>query len=353
MDARRRPRLHFTPRRGWINDPHGVVWADGRYHLFFQYNPAGTSWSAAVHWGHATSADLVTWEEQPVALAPEPGELGCWSGSVVLSDSGAPTLFYTRVLADALARGQVARALGDPTLSRWRREPRGSVVVTPPADVVAFRDPFVWRASDGWRMVVGARLRDGVGAALQYRSADLRDWAYDGVVTQRPSSETAGAWTGSMWECPQLFPLDGTWVLLVSVLHDSALNGVAYALGDYDGCTFKPQVWGEFGRGGQMYATTTFLDVDGRRCAMSWLREAGGAPAGSPWSGALSVPWVLRVEGDLLLADPHPNLRAYRGDEAPWPQDGAAGVRAMIVDADIVEMTFEGVSGITTTRRPV
>ncbi|HET6529919.1 MAG TPA: hypothetical protein VFH03_04780 [Actinoplanes sp.] len=65
LTGRPRPRLHFTPRRGWLNDPHGVLWTDGRYHLFFQYNPAGTSWRAAVSWGHATSADLVSWQAEP------------------------------------------------------------------------------------------------------------------------------------------------------------------------------------------------------------------------------------------------------------------------------------------------
>jgi beta-fructofuranosidase len=344
--------LHFTPRQGWINDPYGVVWADGRYHLFFQYNPAGTSWRAAVSWGHATSADLVTWQEQPVALAPGPGEVGCWSGSVVLSDRGVPTLFYTRIAGADAALGQVARAVADPALRDWRRDPVPAVV-TAPEDVLEFRDPSVWRAADGWRMLVGARLRDGAGAALQYRSADLREWAYDGIAAQRPSTETAGAWTGSMWECPQLFPLDGTWVLLVSALHDGVGHDVAYALGDYDGRRFTPQVWGEFGRGGQMYATTTFTDRAGRRCVMSWLREAGGLPEGSPWAGALSVPWVLRVSGDLLLAEPHPNLAGHPGDAGPHPEESDAAVRTLIVDAGIVEMTLDGRSGITATRRPV
>ncbi|HEU4348804.1 MAG TPA: glycoside hydrolase family 32 protein [Actinoplanes sp.] len=352
MNARRRPRLHFTPQQGWINDPYGVVWSDDRYHLFFQYNPAATTWRAAVTWGHATSADLVSWQEQPIALVPEPGELGCWSGSVVLSDQGVPTLFYTRVTAEDPALGQIARAVGDPALGRWRRDPPESVI-TPPAEAEEFRDPYVWRAPDGWRMLVGARLRDGVGAALQYRSADLREWAYDGVLARRPSTETAGAWTGSMWECPQLFPLDGTWVLLLSVLHDHVLHDVAYALGDYDGRRFTPEVWGEFSRGGQMYATTSFVDRAGRRCVMSWLREAGVTPEGSPWAGALSVPWVLRVDGDLLVADPHPNLAGYHGDRAPHLPDGPDAVRTLIVDADIMEMTLTGRSGITTSRRPV
>jgi beta-fructofuranosidase len=200
-------------------------------------------------------------------------------------------------------------------------------------------------------MLVGARLAGDVGAVLQYRSGDLLGWAYDGVVARRSVTETAGARTGSMWECPQLFPLDGTWVLLLSVLHDTAPQGVVYALGDYDGGRFTPQVWGQFGYGEQMYATTTFVDRDGRRCAMSWLREAGGVPEGSPWAGALSIPWVLRRSGDLLIADPHPNLAGYCGDDDPEPVTDK--VRTRIVDADIVEMTLAGRSGVTAVRRAV
>ena len=350
MEARRRPRWHFTPARGWLNDPHGVLWADHRYHLFFQHNPAGSSWRAAVSWGHATSADLVTWQEQPVALSPAPGEVGCWSGAVVLSVRGEPTLFYTRVRAGAAELGQVARAVGDPALSRWRRDPWDPVVTAPDGAVREFRDPYVWRAADGWRMLVGARLAGGAGAVLQYRSGDLREWAYDGVLVQRAAGETAGAWTGSMWECPQLFPLDGTWVLMVSALHDGVPRGVAYALGDYDGHRFTPRVWGRFSHGDLMYATTTFTDRDGRRCAMSWLRET--APDGSPWAGALSLPWVLRVSGDLLLAEPHPNLAGCPGDPGPHPEQ-AAGVRTLIADAGIVELTITGRSGVTALRRPV
>jgi beta-fructofuranosidase len=353
MTTRRRPRLHFTPHRGWLNDPHGVVWADGRYHLFFQHNPAAPRWDPAVSWGHATSADLVEWAEQPVALAPGPGEVGCWSGSVVLSDRGVPTLFYTRIAPGGTALGRVARAVGDPSLGSWRREPSAAVIEPPDGEVLEFRDPYVWRAAEGWRMIAGARLAGDVGAALQYRSDDLLTWSYDGVLAQRPSTERAGAWTGSMWECPQLFPLDGAWVLLVSVLHDGTLHNVAYAVGDYDGRRFTPQVWGEFGHGPAMYATTTFTDRDGRRCAISWLREAGVAPDGSAWSGALSVPWVLRLDGDLLVADPHPNLAGYAGDPGPHPEEADGRIRALIVDADIVEVTRAGQSGITVARRPV
>ena len=371
-----RPALHFTPRAGWINDPHGVVFAGGRYHLFYQYNPVGTAWKSAVTWGHATSRDLISWTEQPIALAPDPGEVGCWSGAVV---PDPPTLFYTRIVPGDPAHGQIARAVGVPDRSSWQRDPAGSVIATPPAGVVEFRDPVVWRSGDGWRMLVGGRLAEGGGAAVQYRSPDLTAWSYDGVVASFADAVPA------MWECPQLFPLDGTWVLMASVLHDGLPHSVAYALGDYDGRRFTARTRGRFAHGDQMYATTTFTDADGRRCAMSWLRERDNeAPPGSPWAGAISIPWVLRVDGDSLVAAPHPNLAAAAGPALALTLDGTGAVRVgdltvrlnrsvtienggapllemdrgtgpvwLLADADLIEVVAAGVSGIGTARCPV
>jgi beta-fructofuranosidase len=372
--VRARPALHFTPRAGWINDPHGVVFAGGRYHMFYQHNPAGIAWESAVTWGHATSPDLISWTEEPIALAPEPGEVGCWSGGVV---PDPPALFYTRIVRGDPAHGQIARAVGTDDLMSWRRDPAASVIAAPPPGVVEFRDPAVWRAAAGWRMVVGGRLATGVGAAVQYRSADLTTWSYDGVLVSGTGP--------SMWECPQLFPLDGTWVLMVSVLRDGTPDRVAYALGDYDGQRFSARVWGRFGHGDQMYATTAFTDAHGRRCAMSWLRERGNAaPPGSPWAGAISIPWVLRVDGDRLLAAPHSNLAVAPGpalalaldgtgtvgvgdltvgldrsvtvEDAGGPvlrMDRGAGPVWLLADADLIEVVVAGVSGIGTARCPV
>ncbi|GAA0798217.1 glycoside hydrolase family 32 protein [Spirilliplanes yamanashiensis] len=387
-----RPLLHFTPRTGWINDPHGVVHADGRYHLFFQHNPAGSVWAEAIHWGHAVSDDLLTWEELPVALSPDGGEAGCWSGSLVL-DGGEPVLFYTRVRQPDWAVGQVAVARGSKDLETWRREPVDAVVPGPPPElgVTAFRDPAVWRAGDGWRMLVGASLAGVDGAALQYSSDDLLGWRFDGVVAQRPTTAREGTRTGAMWECPHLFELDGSWVLLFSVWADETLHHVAYGVGDYDGVAFTARSWHRFGHGEQMYATTTFLDADGRRCVLSWLREHADAAPGDR-AGAHSLPWVLRLDGDTLVATPHPNLCGE-----PAPPAGALGPAAqvvlaadgpatvtrgaltlttdpaagtvtvaeggaprltmpwgprvrLIVDADIVEVAVDGVAGVGSTR---
>ncbi len=412
MDPRPRPLLHFTPRAGWVNDPHGIVHAGGRYHLFFQYNPAGTVWSEACHWGHAVSDDLLTWKEQGVALSPGADEVGCWSGSVVF-DAGVPTIVYTRIAGAHRGRGQVALARGSADLTAWRRDPPGPVIEGPPAalDTVAFRDPYVWRADDGWRLLMGAGLAGGVAAAVQYRSDDLVSWREDGIVAQRPGTETAGAWTGALWECPQLVELDGTWVLLVSVWDDDVLHHVAYALGDYDGRTFTPRTWGRFSHGDQLYAATAFTDAAGRRCVMAWLRErATAAPGASAWAGAHSLPRVLAVDGDRLVAAPHPALARRAAPTTTSTTTGAPldldplGVAAqvqiettgaatltrgaltlaadpatgtvtvaeagapllvmplraraarhvveMIVDADIVEVTVDGVAGVGATRCP-
>ena len=313
MQTRVRPTLHFTPLQGWINDPHGIVHVDGRYHLFFQHNPAATTWSCVCHWGHATSPDLIGWREEGVALAPADGEVGCWSGSLVVTDAG-PTICYTRVVGDDWERGQVALARGDRALATWRRDPPEPVVPGPPQDlpVVAFRDPYAWRSGRGWTMLMGAGTADGDAAVLQYRSDDLVEWRYDGVLARRPAARTEPVWTGRVWECPQLFELDGTWVLLVSVWADHVLHYVAYALGDYDGSRFHPRTWGRFSHGDQLYATSAFCDADGRRCVMSWLRErVAGAPAQSQYTGALTLPHVLAVQGDRLMVRQHPNLRGW------------------------------------------
>ncbi len=318
VPPRPRPELHFTPTRGWTNDPHGIVFVDGRYHLFFQHNPAAAVWSEACHWGHATSEDLLVWTEEEVALSPRHGEVGCWSGCLVF-DHGVPTILYTRVIGHDWRHGQIALARGSASLDAWRRDPITAVIATPPAelDVAAFRDPFVWRHGNDWRMVVGIGTAEGSAALVQYSSRDLVAWWYDGVLTERHTSERDPIWTGAMWECPQLFQLDGSWVLLASVWSDHVLHYVVYALGDYHGRSFVPRTWGRFSHGDELYATSTFLDAQGHRCVMSWVRERKNmAPLGSAYAGALSLPHVLALEDDRLLVRLHPNLDTHMSESS-------------------------------------
>ena len=310
---RPRPAVHFTAADGWINDPYGVSWDGERYHLYYQAVPGRVTWAPNCHWGHATSTDLVHWNEQPIALVPGPDEVGCWSGSYVPDADGGPVILYTRVRGEDWSIGQVVLVEQRPNSAVWDSETRDVVIAGPPdaLDVRAARDPFVWRDGNGWKLILGAALNGGTAAALQYSSPDLRNWTYTGVLTSRPADHTDGAWTGALWECPQLFPLGPDWVFLVSVWNDDVLHYCAAAVGDYDGTRFTARHWQRLTYGSCAYAMSTFLDAEGRRCVLSWLREEPrNDPRRHGYAGAHSVAAVLTLIDGALVLEPHPNLTA-------------------------------------------
>ncbi|UOY02889.1 glycoside hydrolase family 32 protein [Blastococcus sp. PRF04-17] len=289
-----RPRFHFTAPSGWINDPLGVTWRpdEARYEVFYQFNPEAPVWAPECRWGQASSPDLVHWADPRTALEPAAEETGCWSGAVVV-DEDRPVIVYTSVLADAPGQGRVALAHGDAEWSRWTPDAAGPVLPAPAPEMglAHVRDPFVWRAGEEWRMLLGAGSIDGRPSVLQFTSPDLRSWRPDGVLVTGDRDGPGG----TVWECPQLFALDDAWVLIVSVW-DEEPRDVACAVGDYDGSRFTPRAWQPLA-GFPVYATTAFADAAGRRCALSWLQEGGPAggtgPARSPchgcWAGTATA----------------------------------------------------------------
>ncbi|MGB3956149.1 MAG: glycoside hydrolase family 32 protein [Brooklawnia sp.] len=319
-----RPLLHFTPRAGWINDPYALTCHDGQYHLFYQAVPGQLSWHLAQHWGHATSPDLLSWTEQPVVLSPGDGDDGIWSGSIAVPRDGPAAIFYTSARRPHLdvAASRIARPLDD----QWTRWQKGPVVASaePGLGLTTYRDPYVFHDGSTWRMLMGAGFADGRAAALGYSSDDLTEWRYDGVLTDRHSSETDPIWVGQAWECPQLFPLGDRWVLVVSVWDRSGPHYVAYAVGDCHDRRFIPQHWHRLSYGPSHYAASTFLDRDGRRGLIHWLRGVAD-PAGG-WAGAHSLPHVLELVTDRIVAAPHPNLTTMRGAPAETLHRGATTV---------------------------
>jgi beta-fructofuranosidase len=380
-----RPAVHFTADAGWVNDPYGVVWHDDRYHLFYQYVPGSPRWQPECEWGHATSPDLVHWVEHEPALVPAAEETGCWSGTSVVTD-GELQLFYTRVREGRLGLGEVVRARPDESGQTWRADP-AEALIAPPSDlpVAHFRDPYVVRDRDRWVMVVGVGLRSGEAGVLQYTSEDLVAWERTGLLCTRPAAETKPLWTGSMWECPQFFPLGDTWVLLVSVWHADVLHHVVAATGEYDGERFTPREWQTLTDGGSAYAMTAFVDRDGRRCVMAWLREGlAFDPESAVRAGAQSLPYVVSLTGDRRLAlSLHPDVERLRrrpislgetmragafdvrvgsagpdghlrltGDDAVLDLQ-AEGVRSVVVDEDIVEVSSGELLTVVRFRGPV
>lgn len=335
---RLRPQFHFTAPSGWLNDPNGLCWWNGFYHLFYQHNPAAAT-AEKIHWGHAVSTDLVHWQDRPIALAPSPGpdEDGCWSG-VLVDDGGTPTIVYTGLRA---GEQRPCVAVGDSSLDTWAKDEHNPVIADPPPglDLIGFRDHSVWREVDGWHQIIGAGIRGLGGAALLYRSPDLREWEYVGPILVGDASAREPVWTGSMWECVDLFALDGRHVLLFSVWDDGTTGYPAYHTGTYSDGVFAPDSVHILDHGlNYFYAPQTFRDADGRRIAFGWLQEGrpAGAQIASGWSGVMSLPRVLTLHDGQLVSSPAPEIDTLRAeipvqqrfpasDGARVPVEGLAG----------------------------
>jgi beta-fructofuranosidase len=298
-----------------MNDPNGLIQWQGRYHLFYQHNPNAAVWGD-IHWGHAMSEDLVHWQDLPIALAPTPGGVdadGVFSGCAV-DDHGVATLLYTgiRYAPDGTRVERPCLATSpDDDLRTWRKYSGNPVIATPPEGlgVLGFRDHCVWREPDGtWRQLIGSGIRNVGGTALLYASPDLRHWEY-----LHPLLIGDGSETGTMWECPDLFPLGDEHVLVVSPV---PLQRSLYAIGPLRQQRFSPRRWAPLDAGGYLYAPQSFADANGRRIMFGWLWEGRdeAAQRAAGWAGVMSLPRVLTlVEGELTF-EPAAELRALRSE---------------------------------------
>ncbi len=327
----RRPQYHLLPKRNWMNDPNGPVYWDGRYHMFFQYNPHAAVWGD-MHWGHAMSEDMVHWEHLPVALAPTPGgpdAAGCFSGSALI-DQGVVTVMYTGVVkapeseatirdgANSLRESQCLATATGMNLTAWKKVRQAVIPVPPPGIKVAgFRDPSPWKSGDWWYVAVGSGVLGEGGRVLLYRSKDLRHWEYLHFVASGPGSgkQTANpVGDGDMWECPDLFPLDGKHVLIYS-----SMGQVHWQTGVLDEAEMKfhPEQRGILDYGAY-YAAKTQADKHGRRIVWGWIPErrpvAEYRAAG--WACMMSLPrrLGLRADGGLSM-EVDPAVHGLRLDE--------------------------------------
>lgn len=314
-DDPHRPGYHLAAPAGWLNDPNGLIQHGGTYHVFYQFNPGGP-YHDAIHWGHATSEDLLTWTDRPVALAPDPDgpdRDGCWSGCAVVDRDDTPTILYTggrdRDQLPCLARAS------DDRLTAWNADPRNPCIASPPIDpalletpdwAAEFRDHCVWRAHDTWYHLIGAGLADGGGAALLYRGDTLDEWAYIGPLLSgdHDTPET-------VWECPELLDFGDT-----QLLHISNYETVRYFLGqaDLDAPDFAVDREGIVDYG-CFYAPQSMETNDGRTLMWGWLKPERTVDAqwDAGWAGTLSIPREISVAADGRLRQrPARELTALR-----------------------------------------
>lgn len=289
-----RPQYHFTTRRGWINDPNGLVYYKGKYHMFYQHNPFEREWEN-MHWAHAVSTDLVHWQELPLALHPD--TLGTiFSGSAVIDygntagwngKDGSPALvaFYTS--AKGIQRQSVAYSL-DEGLTFTKYE--GNPIIDSHAkwQTNDTRDPKVFWYAPGKHWVMVLNERDGHSI---YNSVDLKNWTYESHVT-------------GFWECPELFEVavDGNggnkkWVMW-------GASGT-YMIGSFDGKRFTPDGPKLCNLNGSAYAAQVYNNIpatDGRVIKIAWGRITFD---GMPFNGCMLLPqeqMLFTTKGGLRLA---------------------------------------------------
>jgi fructan beta-fructosidase len=337
---RYRPQFHFTPAVNWMNDPNGLVFFAGEYHLFYQYNPFGDTWGH-MSWGHAVSPDLVHWQHLPVAI-PEADSVMAFSGSAVVDwknssgfgRGGEPPLvaIYTGHRTDRPSQSQYIAYSTDRGRT-WTRYAGNPVLDIGAAD---FRDPkvFWYEPQQKWVMVLALSPEHKVRL---YSSPDLKQW------TQLSDFGPAGA-VGGVWECPDLFelPVDGDprrtrWVLIVNLNPGGVAggSGAQYFVGDFDGTRFKAEasgataavgapdggaLWADWGK--DFYAAVSWSDIprtDGRRVWIGWMNNwlYGKDIPTSPWRSAQSVPRTLALrttrDGVRLVQQPVAELQRLRG----------------------------------------
>ncbi|GGF30245.1 hypothetical protein GCM10010954_31710 [Halobacillus andaensis] len=299
-----RPHLHFTPQEMWMNDPNGLVYFEGEYHLFYQYHPQNKKWGP-MHWGHAVSKDLLKWQHLPIALYPD--ELGyIFSGSVVVDwedtsgffDGGHGLIAMFTHAKEELQRQSIAYSKDQGRT--WKKYEGNPVIENP--NIQDFRDPkVIWHeASRQWAMVLAAGKK-----VIFYTSPDLKSWSLASEF-----GEGWGAQEGT-WECPDIFPLqhqttgEQKWVLQIGIDAGGPAggSGTQYFIGDFDGKTFSPEqrkheiYWLDLGK--DFYAAQSFSDVpDEQRIVLAWMSNwqyANEVPT-HPWRSAMSIPRELSLQ---------------------------------------------------------
>lgn len=311
-----RPKIHLTAPKNWINDPNGFIYYNGEYHLYYQYFPYECKWGT-MHWGHATSKDLLMWEHYPIALYPtkEYDQNGCFSGTAMIENDELH-LYYTGIKYDKFREGNIhspydnysfeasqAKIVSKDGYTFNNYEDK-KLIIPPILDEslghrTHTRDPKVWKYKDRYSMALGSKFKQEgndkfTGEVLFYTSNDGEQWTYK----NRCYDDTIG----DMWECPDLFKVDGNYLLVMSpenIISDDInyTNNSVYSIVDFDeeNCDMKLINKQKFlDEGLDLYAPQTTLDEFENRVLIGWMRMPLTFE-GEEWIGMMSLPRVINI----------------------------------------------------------
>ena len=321
-------KFHMMPEVGWLNDPNGLCFFKGEYHVFYQYCPLDAK-GGLKFWAHYKSRDLLTWDNLGIAIYPDSefDRDGVYSGSALVEGEEL-YLFYTgNVKAegnhDYILSGRQQNVICVKSIDGVNFGEKKLVLTNkdfPENFTLHVRDPKVWKENNNYYMVLGGRGKDNKGYVLLYRSKDLMDWKLQSI----PAGGVEGL--GYMWECPDFFALEGEDVLIISPQGISAqgylYNNIyqsGYVIGafDKDKNNFNFKKFIELDRGFDFYAPQTFQDNKGRRIMIAWMGLTDIIDYSNPtiensWQHALTIPRELSIENEKLIQRPIAEMEKLR-----------------------------------------
>ncbi|KIL43037.1 sucrose-6-phosphate hydrolase [Jeotgalibacillus campisalis] len=344
------PGFHLAPPTGLLNDPNGWIQWKGIYHLFFQWMPFKTG-HGAKFWGHFSSENLTDWTLEPIALTPGDwyDKNGCYSGSAIIDDNKMK-LFYTGNVKDEHGQRESYQCLAE-SADGITFTKKGVQVELPEVYTPHFRDPKVWKHGGRWYMVIGAQTKDEKGAVALLESTDLTEWTNRGTISHANHSPLTNF--GYMWECPDVFQLDGKEILLFSPQGLEA-DGIqfnntyqsGYVIGelDYEAASFDHGTFKEIDHGFEFYAPQTTEDEKGRRILFGWMgvpdqQEFEQPTIQNGWVHQMTLPRELRLVDGCLHQLPLPEMKDLRTEKT---YDGPVKDRYAGFIARTVEVQLKG-----------
>jgi beta-fructofuranosidase len=311
MDYMQKLKYHYRPEKGWINDPNGLVFFKGYYHVFYQYAPDyEIPWKQPMHWGHARTKDFLVWEELPVALYPdqEYDSNGCWSGTAIVKGD-VLYLFYASV------RGQektqtVSMAYSKDGINFEKYERNPIIDRYPIEGGPDFRDPAVCFIDGVYYCVMATgNPQDKAARLLLYKSDDLYSWDYIGTMSEWAECKYA--------ECPSFVSADDLYLLAASVCPLGSRHYFSIMYGSFENGKFAVEYSAEVDKGPDQYAGQVFQDHLGRNILISWVPGWKYAGFATKDVGCMSVPRELKLENGRITAYPIEEFQHLLKDEDP------------------------------------
>lgn len=353
---------HLMPPIGWLNDPNGLCYFQGKYHVFFQYSPFEAN-GGLKFWGHYSSYDLLEWEYEGIALYPDTiyDCHGVYSGSAIEKDGNMHLFFTGNVKLDGEydyindgRESSTLHAVSEDGIHFETKEVAIHCAEYPEEYTCHIRDPKVWKEENCYKMILGGRKKNNQGTVLIYCSEDMENWEYERELTTKQPF-------GYMWECPDLFELSGQKILSVSpqgLERKTWKFQNVYQSGYFPLQDENPQEeqFREWDMGFDFYAPQTFTDGNGRRILIGWMgmpdadEEYGNKTIGEGWQHCLTVPRELRIQDGQILQYPVKELESLRKErtllhdekgEAEIRTEVNEGFDLLLEDIHMIESSFK------------